>query len=199
MKNNIKKLIQKKLYKKTAEKIEEMREIISASLFEYRFPEEQEGEEERERMEIDADEDEKRQKDLDATNKENCLKSLKKKYPNKSDDEYEKMIDAGKCKDLEEANMQEAKKPAPKKPTVKKPKPAPAAPMAPISQQGRQSALDIMSRIMLGMGTIGEALDPVGKEDRDVNNDGKVDGTDRYLRNRRRAIGKAISAKMKRK
>lgn len=42
-----------------------------------------------------------------------------------------------------------------------------------------------------------EALDPVGKEDKDVNNDGKVDGTDKYLLNRRKAIGKAISKKKK--
>ena len=38
-------------------------------------------------------------------------------------------------------------------------------------------------------------LDPVGKEDSDVNNDGKKDGTDKYLMNRRKAIGKAISSK----
>lgn len=35
-------------------------------------------------------------------------------------------------------------------------------------------------------------LDPVGKEDDDVNNDGKVDKTDSYLKNRRKAIGKAM-------
>lgn len=40
-----------------------------------------------------------------------------------------------------------------------------------------------------------EGLDPVGKEDKDVNNDGKVDGTDKYLLNRRKAIGKAIKGK----
>jgi hypothetical protein len=39
------------------------------------------------------------------------------------------------------------------------------------------------------------ALDPVGKEDSDVNNDGNVDGTDKYLLNRRKAIGKAIGKK----
>ena len=39
-------------------------------------------------------------------------------------------------------------------------------------------------------------LDPVGKEDGDVNNDGKKDGTDKYLMNRRKAIGKAIKKKM---
>ena len=36
-------------------------------------------------------------------------------------------------------------------------------------------------------------LDPVGKEDGDVNNDGKKDKTDKYLMKRRKAIGKAIS------
>ena len=38
-----------------------------------------------------------------------------------------------------------------------------------------------------------EALDPVGKEDGDVNNDGKKDKTDKYLMNRRKAIGKAMA------
>jgi hypothetical protein len=38
-----------------------------------------------------------------------------------------------------------------------------------------------------------EKMDPVGKEDEDVNNDGKADGTDKYLKNRRAAI----AAKMK--
>ena len=39
----------------------------------------------------------------------------------------------------------------------------------------------------------GDKLDPVGKEDGDVNNDGKKDKTDKYLLNRRKAIGKAIA------
>jgi len=38
-------------------------------------------------------------------------------------------------------------------------------------------------------------MDPVGKEDGDINNDGKKDGTDKYLMNRRKAIGKAIASK----
>ena len=38
----------------------------------------------------------------------------------------------------------------------------------------------------------GGKLDPVGKEDSDVNNDGKVDKSDSYLLKRRAAIGKAI-------
>ena len=33
-----------------------------------------------------------------------------------------------------------------------------------------------------------EKLDPIGKEDDDINNDGKVDKTDDYLANRRKAI-----------
>ena len=42
------------------------------------------------------------------------------------------------------------------------------------------------------MGPISEKMDPVGKEDKDINNDGKVDKTDDYLANRRKAIKKAI-------
>ena len=37
-----------------------------------------------------------------------------------------------------------------------------------------------------------EELDPVGKEDSDINNDGKADKTDKYLANRRKAIAKNI-------
>lgn len=40
-----------------------------------------------------------------------------------------------------------------------------------------------------------EALDPVGQEDGDVNNDGKNDKTDKYLKKRRATISKAIAAK----
>jgi len=38
-----------------------------------------------------------------------------------------------------------------------------------------------------------EALDPVGKEDKDINNDGKVNKTDKYLQNRRDVIAKVKS------
>ena len=38
-------------------------------------------------------------------------------------------------------------------------------------------------------------MDAVGQEDGDINNDGKKDGTDKYLMNRRKAIGKAIAKK----
>ena len=53
-----------------------------------------------------------------------------------------------------------------------------------------------MSNPHFGSGPTGsmssEGLDPVGKEDGDVNNDGKKDKTDKYLMNRRKAIGKAM-------
>ena len=39
---------------------------------------------------------------------------------------------------------------------------------------------------------LGEAMDPVGKEDGDIDNDGDKDATDKYLMNRRKAIGKAM-------
>lgn len=42
-----------------------------------------------------------------------------------------------------------------------------------------------------------EKLDPVGKEDKDINNDGKVDSTDDYLANRRKAVAKAMGKKKK--
>jgi archaellum component FlaC len=37
-----------------------------------------------------------------------------------------------------------------------------------------------------------EGLDPVGKEDDDINNDGKVDKTDKYLANRRKTVAANI-------
>ena len=42
---------------------------------------------------------------------------------------------------------------------------------------------------------INEKLDPVGKEDDDIDNDGDVDKTDKYLLNRRKAIKKASEKK----
>ena len=40
-----------------------------------------------------------------------------------------------------------------------------------------------------------EALDPVGQEDSDIDNDGDTDSSDKYLHKRRKAIGKAIDKK----
>lgn len=44
---------------------------------------------------------------------------------------------------------------------------------------------------------IGEKMDPVGKEDSDVNNDGKVDKQDKFLKGRREKVSKIIAAKKK--
>ena len=39
-----------------------------------------------------------------------------------------------------------------------------------------------------------EELDPVGKADADIDNDGDVDSSDEYLKNRRKKIGSKIDA-----
>jgi hypothetical protein len=44
-----------------------------------------------------------------------------------------------------------------------------------------------------------EALDPVGKEDKDIDNDGDTDKTDVYLHSKRKAIGKAIRDRVAKK
>ena len=57
----------------------------------------------------------------------------------------------------------------------------------------RLSALyEDMGNILNRYYEIDEAMDPVGKEDGDVDNDGDTDDSDRYLKKRRAAIGKAI-------
>jgi hypothetical protein len=45
---------------------------------------------------------------------------------------------------------------------------------------------------------VSESLDPVGKEDADINNDGKVDATDDFLLKRRDIISKKIADEKKR-
>jgi len=44
---------------------------------------------------------------------------------------------------------------------------------------------------------IKEKLDPIGKEDSDINNDGKVDKTDKYLLNKRKSIASSVAKKLK--
>lgn len=51
-------------------------------------------------------------------------------------------------------------------------------------------ALIIVEKVLTDL--LNEKMDPVGEEDKDINNDGRVDGTDLYLRKRRGAIGRAI-------
>jgi len=58
-----------------------------------------------------------------------------------------------------------------------------------------RSLLDSIRKINTGAGSQYEAMDPVGKEDGDINNDGKKDSTDSYLMNRRKAVSKAIAKK----
>ena len=62
------------------------------------------------------------------------------------------------------------------------------------------SVLDNIRKTNTGAGSqyeqvVHEKMDPVGQEDGDINNDGKKDGTDKYLASRRKAIGKAIAKK----
>jgi hypothetical protein len=45
----------------------------------------------------------------------------------------------------------------------------------------------------LAAGLFNEELDAVGQEDDDINNDGKVDKTDKYLKNKRAKTSKAIN------
>ena len=47
------------------------------------------------------------------------------------------------------------------------------------------------------MAALGEKMDPVGQEDDDINNDGKKDKTDDYLKARREKISKAVADKKK--
>ncbi len=61
-------------------------------------------------------------------------------------------------------------------------------------EAARQRVLAKAAAIRAKKGIKTEALDPVGKEDADVDNDGKKNTkSDKYLLNRRKAIGKAVS------
>jgi len=51
----------------------------------------------------------------------------------------------------------------------------------------------------LASGLFNEKLDPVGQEDDDIDNDGDVDKTDKYLKNRRKAVSKAINKQKNKK
>ena len=62
------------------------------------------------------------------------------------------------------------------------------------------SILDKIRKLNTGAGSqyeqvVHEKMDPVGQEDKDIDNDGDHDSTDKYLANRRKAIGKAIAKK----
>ena len=62
------------------------------------------------------------------------------------------------------------------------------------------SVLDKIRKLNTGAGSqfeqvVHEKMDAVGKEDKDIDNDGDHDSTDKYLLKRRKAIGKAIAKK----
>jgi hypothetical protein len=58
-----------------------------------------------------------------------------------------------------------------------------------------EEAMEPTEEKQLASGFTNEKLDPVGQEDDDINNDGKVDKTDKYLKNRRDKVSKAIKTK----
>jgi hypothetical protein len=49
-----------------------------------------------------------------------------------------------------------------------------------------------MKKSLKRLSGLKEALDPVGEEDEDINNDNKVDDTDEYLKKKRKAVSKAV-------
>ena len=59
--------------------------------------------------------------------------------------------------------------------------------------EGERKRGESTAHALGGGGAKKRKLDPVGKEDSDVNNDGKVNKTDKYLMKRRKAIGSAIA------
>lgn len=61
------------------------------------------------------------------------------------------------------------------------------------AQEQLQKLVD--EKIKQRIRTVAEKLDPVGKEDEDINNDGEVDSTDKYLKSRREAISKSMKSK----
>lgn len=62
---------------------------------------------------------------------------------------------------------------------------------------GEMDGSTTMETKQLTSGLFNEKLDPVGQEDDDVNNDNKVDKTDKYLKNKRKAVSKAINKNKK--
>jgi hypothetical protein len=59
-------------------------------------------------------------------------------------------------------------------------------------QQRLEASYDEIGEVLGKYYEISEELDPVGKEDADIDNDGDVDASDEYLANRRKVISKAI-------
>ena len=71
-----------------------------------------------------------------------------------------------------------------------------AAPVKkPKEKKMTRSLLDSIRKVNTGAGSQYEGMDSVGKEDKDIDNDGDHDKTDKYLLNRRKAVSKAIAKK----
>ena len=64
---------------------------------------------------------------------------------------------------------------------------------------GTEAGMEPREDKQLASGFFNEELDPVGQEDDDVNNDGKVDRTDSYLKAKRKKTAKAIEKQKSKK
>ena len=81
-------------------------------------------------------------------------------------------------------------------PTVKPTKDTNPKDMSKKSSQKAPVDYRILAQSHVPVGNIfNEKMDPVGKEDKDIDNDGDHDSTDKYLLNRRKAVSKAIAKK----
>lgn len=65
------------------------------------------------------------------------------------------------------------------------------------SRDPNQSEIDVMYLYNVKRKSTSETLDPVGKEDDDINNDGKVDKIDKYLSARRKAISANVKKEVR--
>ena len=63
----------------------------------------------------------------------------------------------------------------------------------------KKEDLDFYTNILISEEIITEKLDPVGKEDKDIDNDGDHDKSDKYLHSRRKKVSKIISTNKKMK
>ena len=119
----------------------------------------------------------------------------------KKDDTYLEPDMNKRQKNNEKARKELAKGPQMKNPHFEALDPKGAARMDAAKGKKKETQDEIDKRLMLGKYAPGvktqkEALDPVGQEDADVDNDGDVDKSDKYLSKRRKAIAKAMKKKM---
>jgi hypothetical protein len=98
---------------------------------------------------------------------------------------------------FESVEVEEEKKPLPKTKMFRKAgNLGRDAISTPIDPEKRQKAYDRSKKIIKTLNQ-NEGLDPVGKEDGDIDNDGDKDTSDKYLLKRRKAIGNAMKKKLK--